>query len=169
MLGLGAHLPGALLGLSYSRPSSLLGLSNNLGRLGLTLSLGLVDKLLGQQQGPLQRLVGDPGVGVGHRRLGSGTFPALALKLGDPLGGLAEALGDLPDLLLIASASTAAFSRYSSTSSTLYPFRRAGIPPFKGLRIDWVGWGLSMAELSPRPHRISEYSVLLSSVGAGPR
>ena len=88
-VGLGPGLLGHRAGLG-------LGLGDRPGRLGLGVGLGLVDELLGQQQGPLQGV-------VGHRRLGrrgGGLLLERRLELGDALGRLAEPLTALAELLL---------------------------------------------------------------------
>ena len=102
----------------------LLGLGDDLGRLGLGLALGLVDEPLGQQERPLQGVVGDRRsaaateaaaaaagcAAVEPSRPRAGRSARTPAGAGRPSGGAARAG---------ASASTAAFSRYSSTSSTL--------------------------------------------------
>ena len=79
------------------------------GRLGLALALGLVDELLGQQQGALQRLVGQRcRVGRRWRRparprppsAAAGARALVALELRDALAGLAQPLVQLAHVLL---------------------------------------------------------------------
>ena len=127
-LRLGLQLRGRRLGRRDGRPGRLLGLGDDGGRLGLALPLGLVDELLGQQQGALQGLVAQrvsfaaaaAAAGCRLARLGgTGAAALLALELRDPLAGLAQPFVELADVLLESLASWAALSRYSSTSSTL--------------------------------------------------
>ena len=74
------------------------------GGLGLGVGLGLVDELLGQQQRPLQRVVGDrPARPGGRRRAGaSGLAASSVSSWAMRLGRLAQPLGALAQLLLQA-------------------------------------------------------------------
>ena len=112
LVRLGLELCRSRLGCGDGGPRRLLGLGDHRGRLRLAFPLRLVDELLCQEEGALQRLVGE-GIGLGRsgcrcRCRGDPLFavgrgrrrPLLAFELRDALTGLAQPLVQLADVVL---------------------------------------------------------------------